>query len=138
MEILVRDVNELQSAAKRLIANFSAEKIILFEGEMGAGKTTFIKAICQELGVIETASSPTYSIVNEYEYPQGKIFHFDFFRIKTETEAYDLGFEEYLYSGNYCLIEWPEKVSGLWPESYLKVTISHTDENLRVINVFKT
>ena len=138
MEILVHDLEELPGAAKRLLEFYPGEKIFLFEGAMGAGKTTFIKALCAELGVKDTASSPTYSIVNEYDYPNGNIFHFDFFRIKSEIEAYDLGFEEYIYSGSYCFIEWPEKIKGLWPDAYIQVAISHTDDQTRTITVTKT
>ena len=137
MEILVRDLEELRGAAKRILELFPEEKIFLFEGDMGAGKTTLVKAFCEELEVKDTASSPTYSIVNEYVYPRGKIFHFDFFRIKSEIEAYDLGFEEYLYSGNLCFIEWPEKIKGLWPENYIKVVIDQTEDQQRMITAMK-
>jgi len=137
VEILVRDLEELRGAAKRILGLFPEEKIFLFEGDMGAGKTTLVKAFCEELEVKDTASSPTYSIVNEYVYPRGKIFHFDFFRIKSEIEAYDLGFEEYLYSGNLCFIEWPEKIKGLWPENYIKVVIDQTEDQQRSIIVMK-
>lgn len=127
----------LPDAAKQLMEFSSGEKVFLFEGQMGVGKTTFIKVICDTLGINDRASSPTYSIVNEYESDHGKIFHFDFFRIKNETEAYDLGFEEYLYSGNYCLIEWPEKIKHLWPENYVKVVIVQAEDQTRTINVTK-
>ena len=137
MEILVRDLEELRGAAKRILELFPEEKIFLLEGDMGAGKTTLVKAFCEELEVKDTASSPTYSIVNEYVYPRGKIFHFDFFRIKSEIEAYDLGFEEYLYSGNLCFIEWPEKIKGLWPENYIKVVIDQTEDHKRTITAIK-
>ncbi|MGB4398257.1 MAG: tRNA (adenosine(37)-N6)-threonylcarbamoyltransferase complex ATPase subunit type 1 TsaE [Daejeonella sp.] len=136
MEILLRDINELPDAARQLLDFSTGERVFLFEGPMGAGKTTFIKFICEELGVDDTASSPTYSIVNEYNSPLGQVFHFDFFRIKSEIEAYDLGFEEYAYSGNYCFIEWPERIEGLWPRNYIKV-IMETDENLRTIHLSK-
>lgn len=136
MEILLRDINELPNAARQLLDFSRGERVFLFEGPMGAGKTTFIKFICEELGVDDTASSPTYSIVNEYNSPLGQVFHFDFFRIKSEIEAYDLGFEEYAYSGNYCFIEWPERIESLWPRNYIKV-IMETDENLRTINLSK-
>jgi len=137
VEILVRDLEELRGAAKRILESFPEEKIFLFEGDMGAGKTTLVKALCEELKVMDTASSPTYSIVNEYAYPGGEIFHFDFFRIKSEIEAYDLGFEEYLYSGNFCFIEWPEKIKGLWPESYIKVVIDQTEDQHRTLTARK-
>jgi tRNA threonylcarbamoyladenosine biosynthesis protein TsaE len=93
---------------------------VLFEGEMGAGKTTFIKAVCRELGVSETVSSPTFSIVNEYRTGAGqRIYHFDFYRINDEQEALNLGFYDYLDSGNLCLIEWPAKIQNLLPENYV-------------------
>ena len=104
---------------------------------MGAGKTTLIKALCAELAVKDMTSSPTYSIVNEYIYPNGKVFHFDFYRIKSEIEAYDLGFEEYLYSKQYCFIEWPEKIKVLWPESYIQVIINQTKDEVRTITAGK-
>jgi tRNA threonylcarbamoyladenosine biosynthesis protein TsaE len=104
---------------------------------MGAGKTTLIKTICAALGIADTATSPTYSIVNEYSYPGGKIYHFDFFRIKTEAEAYDLGFEEYLYSGDYCFIEWPEKIQSLWPDHYIQVSIDQTENDQRILKARK-
>lgn len=137
MEILVRDIKELPDAARQLLDFSGEERVFLFEGDMGVGKTTFIKSICEKLGADDTASSPTYSIVNEYDLPHGKIFHFDFFRIKNEVEAYDLGFEEYVSSGHYCFIEWPERIEGLWPMSYIKVTMAETDENVRTIRLIK-
>ena len=101
---------------------------------MGAGKTTLIKSVCACLGVTDNVTSPTFSIVNEYKGLSGqKIYHFDFYRIKDQTEALDMGYEEYFYSGAYCFIEWPEKVNGLLPESYVRVEIKVTGENLRQI-----
>ena len=137
MEILINDVEELLGTAKQLLEFSSGEKIFLFEGDMGAGKTTLIKALCAELAVKDMTSSPTYSIVNEYIYPNGKVFHFDFYRIRSEIEAYDLGFEEYLYSKQYCFIEWPEKIKGLWPESYIQVIINQTKDKVRTITARK-
>jgi tRNA threonylcarbamoyladenosine biosynthesis protein TsaE len=133
MEIRVQDINELPEAAKQLLEFSSEQKVFLFEGSMGAGKTTFIKAICEQLGVKDGVSSPTYSLVNEYESLNGKIFHFDFFRIKNEGEAYDMGFEEYLYSGDYCFIEWPDKIEGLWPDHYIEVSINQDVERVRTV-----
>jgi tRNA threonylcarbamoyladenosine biosynthesis protein TsaE len=125
---------DLRSTAKRCLTEAGTCKVWLFWGDMGAGKTTFIKALGEELGVIDPMSSPTFSIVNEYATEQGeRIFHFDFFRIKSEAEAYDIGTEEYFYSGNYCFIEWPEKIPGLIPEHYAEVKISLENETLRTI-----
>ena len=137
MEILINNIEELPGAAKQLLKFSSGEKIFLFEGDMGAGKTTLIKALCAELAVKDMTSSPTYSIVNEYIYPNGKVFHFDFYRIKSEIEAYDLGFEEYLYSKQYCFIEWPEKIKVLWPESYIQIIINQTKDEVRTITAGK-
>lgn len=134
MDIEIEDIKGLPAAARQLLDFSTGERIFLFEGPMGAGKTTFIKSICSELGVVDKASSPTYSLVNEYESADGKIYHFDFFRIKDETEAFDLGFEEYLDSGNYCLIEWPEKIKNLWPPNYIKVLISDAGGEKRTMN----
>ncbi|MBC7759215.1 MAG: tRNA (adenosine(37)-N6)-threonylcarbamoyltransferase complex ATPase subunit type 1 TsaE [Phormidesmis sp. FL-bin-119] len=137
MEILINNIAELPDAAKQLLKFSSGEKIFLFEGDMGVGKTTLIKALCAELAVKDMTSSPTYSIVNEYMYSNGKVFHFDFYRIKSEIEAYDLGFEEYLYSKQYCFIEWPEKIKGLWPENYIQVVINQNIDKVRTITANK-
>lgn len=137
MEILVENEDKLKEAAQSIIKLAENEKIFLFQGEMGAGKTTLIKSLCSELGMLENVSSPTYSLVNEYVYPHGKIYHFDFFRIKNESEAYDLGFEEYLSSGDYCFIEWPEMIPNLWPQNFLQIKIIETKEGLRKISVKK-
>lgn len=137
MKLQVYDLKDLNEAAKQLLDFSSTEKIFLFSGDMGAGKTTLIKSLCDVLGVDDQVSSPTYSLVNEYEYSGGKIYHFDFFRVKTETEAYDMGFEEYLYSGNYCFIEWPEKIESLWPLNYIKVVIDQSDDHCRTVCVNK-
>lgn len=137
MEILVENEDKLKEAAQSIIKLAENEKLFLFQGEMGAGKTTLIKSLCSELGMLENVSSPTYSLVNEYVYPHGKIYHFDFFRIKNESEAYDLGFEEYLSSGDYCFIEWPEMIPNLWPQNFLQIKIIETKEGLRKISVKK-
>jgi tRNA threonylcarbamoyladenosine biosynthesis protein TsaE len=137
MNILVKNEGDLNLAASELLKFAENVKTFLFEGDMGAGKTTLIKSICAELGMKEMASSPTYSIVNEYEYPGGKIYHFDFFRIKTQNEAYDIGFEEYLASGDFCFIEWPQNIPDLWPQHYVKITISEAEAGLRNIKVLR-
>jgi tRNA threonylcarbamoyladenosine biosynthesis protein TsaE len=122
--ITANNITELPVIAKQLLNAFKNETIFAFHAPMGAGKTTFIKAICKELGVHDTISSPTFSLVNEYTAASGrKIFHFDFYRIKSVSEAYDMGYEDYFYSKAFCFIEWPEKVAELLPEHYVKITI---------------
>ncbi|MGI4751045.1 MAG: tRNA (adenosine(37)-N6)-threonylcarbamoyltransferase complex ATPase subunit type 1 TsaE [Janthinobacterium lividum] len=128
---------DIKQVAKLLISAVENHKILLFYGEMGAGKTTFIKAFCTALGVEDTVSSPTFSIVNEYHYPAGIIYHFDFYRLKNQTEALDLGLEEYLYSGEYCLIEWPEKIPDLLPENYLQINIEVQPDQQRKLTITK-
>lgn len=137
MEILIENESKLKEAALSLLKFAEGEKILLFQGEMGAGKTSLIKSICLQLGMLENVSSPTYSLVNEYVYPHGKIFHFDFFRIKNESEAFDLGFEEYLTSGDYCFIEWPEMIPNLWPVSFIEIKIIETEMGARKISAQK-
>jgi tRNA threonylcarbamoyladenosine biosynthesis protein TsaE len=133
MTLEINHTDDLLIAAEKLLA-FN-NNVFLFYGDMGAGKTTFIKSICQKLGVDDTVSSPTFSIVNEYVSPEGPIYHFDFYRLKTETEAMDLGFEEYLYSGNYCFIEWPEKIPNLLPDHAVNVSITITGEQERFLKI---
>ena len=128
---------EIEQAAKFLLSNIQNQKTLLFYGEMGAGKTTFIKAFCAALGVEDTVSSPTFSIVNEYHYPEGKIYHFDCYRLKNQYEALDIGFEEYLYSGNYCLIEWPEKIPDLLPPNYLRISLEVRSDQQRKLTIAK-
>ena len=132
MKIQVNSLAELPKVADKLLAFAGNEKIFLFDGEMGAGKTTFIKFFCKVLGIEDAVSSPTYSIVNEYEAKNGPVYHFDFYRIKNIQEAYDLGYEEYFYGGGICLIEWPERIEELLPENYIKVEISIIDESERI------
>ena len=120
IEFSLTEINEV--AAQVLARN--PKKVILFNGEMGAGKTTFIKAFSKLLGVNDTMSSPTFSLVNEYQTTQSqKVFHFDVYRIKSEDEALDMGIEEYLYSGNWCFIEWSEKIPNLIPKEHSLITI---------------
>jgi len=128
--IQVKNLSGYQSAAKRLLDENPGKKIFAFYGEMGAGKTTFIKEICKQLGVNDNTSSPTFSIINEYIGNGGqKIYHFDFYRIKNIEEAYDMGYEDYLYSNAFCFIEWPEKIKELLPENTVSVTIAILDGN---------
>ncbi len=117
-------IDDINTVAATIVKQ-NPNKVILFEGEMGVGKTTLIKSIARELGVVGNASSPTFSLVNEYQTSDKKIiYHFDFYRIKTETEALDMGVEEYLYSDNWCFIEWAEKIPNLVPEKHSKICIS--------------
>jgi len=120
----VFDIHSIDNVAKELLANCK-HKIILFYGEMRAGKTTLISALVKALGSSEKTSSPTFSIVNEYEVTNDKVYHFDFYRIKDETEVLDIGIEEYFYSGHWNFIEWPEKIAGILPNeadiSYIKI-----------------
>src|SRR5690606_13437049 len=126
--------DELADIAKIFLQQAGHCPVWLFYGEMGAGKTTFIKAFCTELGVKDPMSSPTFSIVNEYRTEGDRpVYHFDFYRIKNEAEAYDIGSEEYFYSGDYCLIEWPEKVPTLIPASHASVSIVVENPNHRTI-----
>ncbi|MFD2873325.1 tRNA (adenosine(37)-N6)-threonylcarbamoyltransferase complex ATPase subunit type 1 TsaE [Mucilaginibacter ximonensis] len=137
MTINVSSLQELPQAAAQLIAFAGNEKVFIFQGDMGAGKTTFIKAICEALGVQEAVTSPTFAIVNEYKIVGNKIFHFDFYRLKTPTEALDMGAEEYFYSGNYCFIEWPEKIPDMLPSHYISVNIKVSGDGGRQISVEK-
>ena len=129
-------VDDLKEVAKKLISDFSAKRVILFYGEMGVGKTTLIKVLCQQLGVEEPTNSPTFSIVNEYLSNQNKtIYHFDFYRIEKEEEVFDMGYEDYFYDNSYCFIEWPEKIPNLLPPDAVKVKIMLDDENNRIISI---
>lgn len=137
-EIPVFEQSELASIAREIINYAGDVKVWIFEGEMGAGKTTLIKAICDHFKVIDATSSPTFSIVNEYASEDGEVlYHFDFYRIKNETEALDIGCEEYFYSGNYCFIEWPSKISSILPSPMLKININIVAENKRRIQLLR-
>jgi tRNA threonylcarbamoyladenosine biosynthesis protein TsaE len=130
------NLDQITEVAQNIMA-LNLEKIVLFKGEMGAGKTTLIKHICTALGVTSNSSSPTFSIVNEYETASKElIYHFDMYRLKNQQEALDFGFEDYLYSGNYCFIEWPENIADLIPEKCSTIQISIIDSNTRNISVF--
>ncbi|ABQ05928.1 tRNA (adenosine(37)-N6)-threonylcarbamoyltransferase complex ATPase subunit type 1 TsaE [Flavobacterium johnsoniae] len=120
---IVFSLDQIQEAAEQIIAS-KPKKIILFNGEMGVGKTTLIKQLCKSLGVEDATSSPTFSLVNEYYTSNNQIvYHFDFYRLNKETEALDMGVDDYLYSGNWCFIEWSEKIANLLPEETSTITI---------------
>tara|TARA_X000000368_G_C22832128_1_gene623795 strand:- start:178 stop:585 length:408 start_codon:yes stop_codon:yes gene_type:complete len=134
MKLTSGNINDLETVANAIIQNTYNRKIILLNGEMGVGKTTLVKEIAKLLGVEENVSSPTFSIVNEY-HGNEVIFHFDFYRLESEEEAYDFGIEEYFDSGNLCLLEWPEKISNLLPSSDLCLDVQITMENnIRIYN----
>jgi len=124
MNIRIADLDALPEAANQFLELTKGHKIIAFSGEMGAGKTTFIKALCSQLGIKGVAASPTFSLVNEYQSEKGqKIYHFDFYRLTKESEALDMGVEEYFYSDAYCFIEWPEKIASYLPADCLQVQL---------------
>jgi tRNA threonylcarbamoyladenosine biosynthesis protein TsaE len=125
LELNISDVNKLPEAGKKLLDFAGDIKIFAFNGGMGSGKTTFIKELSKILDSKDNFSSPTYAIVNEYISPRGKIYHFDLYRVKTTDELLDIGFEEYLYSGNYCFIEWPDVAKQLLTNRYLEISMIH-------------
>ncbi|GAA4271746.1 tRNA (adenosine(37)-N6)-threonylcarbamoyltransferase complex ATPase subunit type 1 TsaE [Aquimarina gracilis] len=125
-------LKDLPDVAQKILSNVKS-KIVLFDASMGVGKTTLIKEICKQLGVKDVISSPTYSLVNEYHGDQGLVYHFDFYRIEDEEEAYHIGFEEYLDSGNWVFIEWPEKVHNLLPNQVSLIKIELSDNGNRAL-----
>lgn len=137
IKIDINGLPDLEDAAKQIINFAGKELIFILDGEMGAGKTTLIKTLAKTLGVTEVVTSPTFSIVNEYDASGTVIYHFDFYRIKNLQEAYDIGYEEYFYSGNICFIEWPGKIESLLPEHYIKIEINVINENTRILSVSK-
>lgn len=136
MNFVLKDISDIDTAAKIFVEKFGDKKIFAFYGEMGAGKTTFIKAVCKSMGVTGTITSPTFSLVNEYKTDNGMtIYHFDFYRIENIEEVYDFGYEDYFYSDKMCFIEWPELVETLLPEDVVEVKISVDDNEQRLISV---
>jgi tRNA threonylcarbamoyladenosine biosynthesis protein TsaE len=136
MKFTARTEADLKPVVEYLVSQSKLNKVFAFTGHLGAGKTTLIKQFCVALGVNGTVSSPTFSLVNEYAGTDETIYHFDFYRLNSPDEAYGIGFEEYLYSGSICLIEWPEMVDGLLPQTFIlvKITVSDTDERELEIN----
>jgi tRNA threonylcarbamoyladenosine biosynthesis protein TsaE len=135
MQLIVKNLGQLPQAAQQVLAFAKTERNFLFYGDMGAGKTTLIKEICKQLGTNDTTSSPTFSIINEYKLANQAIFHFDFYRLKNQSEAFDLGYEDYFYADQYCLIEWPEKIPDLLPPNYIKIELVAINENERCIDL---
>ena len=132
-EFRATSVSELKPVCEFLKTIASENKIVLFSGEMGAGKTTLIKQFCSHLGIVDEVSSPTFSLVNEYESSIGPVYHFDLYRIRSEEELFDIGYEDYFFSGYLCLVEWPEMASGLIPEKNVMVNIQVTDDHRTII-----
>ncbi len=136
LQLDVPALADLPEASRQIIHFAQGYDVWLFTGEMGTGKTTLIRHIGQSLGVEDNICSPSFSIVNEYADPEGTLlYHFDFYRIKDESEAWDIGVEEYFDSGNRCFVEWPEKIPNLWPERYVKVQIHMSGNGHRTIHI---
>ena len=132
---IIFSIDQLNEVAQQIIAN-NPKKVILFHGEMGVGKTTLIKQLCRNLGVTDATSSPTFSLVNEYEADNNQlVYHFDFYRLNKETEALDMGIDDYLYSGNWCFIEWAEKIPNLIPNTHSVITISLLPDGKRSLTL---
>ena len=127
-------LDEIDVVAEKVL-NFSKHKILLFYGDMGVGKTTLIKEIAIKVGVKENLSSPSFSIINEHEVKEGKLFHIDFYRVKDENELFELGIEEFFESDDWCLIEWPDKAEKILPEKFTKIVINTNKNNSRTINI---
>ena len=137
LEITIQSLEQIQEAAHRFVAEMGDNTVFAFYGKMGAGKTTFIKALCEELGVTDPITSPTFAIVNEYRSGStGElIYHFDFYRIKKLEEVYDMGYEDYFYSGALCFIEWPELVEELLPGHTVRVEIKEQEDGSRLLTM---
>ena len=132
MEIKITNIAQIDEAARQFVGQIGDRRVFAFYGGMGAGKTTFIKAVCEELGVQDVITSPTFAIVNEYA-GRETIYHFDFYRIKKLEEVYDMGYEDYFYSGSLCFIEWPELIEELLPEDAVKVSIVEQEDSSRIV-----
>lgn len=134
MGITINGLDTIRSAARQFIENIGSSRVFAFYGKMGAGKTTFVKALCEELGCDDVITSPTFAIVNEYtDGEQQPVYHFDFYRIKKLEEVYDMGYEEYFYSGALCLIEWPELIEDVLPDDTVRVTIEEQADGSRLL-----
>ena len=140
MEITIHDINHIREDAREFIQHIGDHRVFAFYGKMGAGKTTFVKAICEELGVDDVITSPTFAIVNEYSLTSNpspltsSIYHFDFYRIKKLEEVYDMGYEDYFYSGSLCFIEWPELIEDILPDDAVRVSIAEQEDGSRLVS----
>ena len=141
MDIKITDIEHIREAAREFIAHINDHRVFAFYGKMGAGKTTFVKAICEELGVDDVITSPTFAIINEYTAssspllpPPSTIYHFDFYRIKKLEEVYDMGYEDYFYSGALCFIEWPELIEEILPDDAIRVSITEQEDGSRLVS----
>ena len=134
MEIRIENLDNIRAAAREFIQHMGEARVFAFYGKMGAGKTTFVKAICEELGVEDVITSPTFAIINEYTQPDGEpLYHFDFYRIKKLEEVYDMGYEDYFYSGALCFIEWPELIEEVLPDDAVRVHIEVQSDDSRLV-----
>ena len=140
ISIVIKDIEHIREAAHEFIENIGDHRVFAFYGKMGAGKTTFVKAICEELGVEDVITSPTFAIINEYTIDHSplnngqSIYHFDFYRIKKLEEVYDMGYEDYFYSGALCFIEWPELIEEILPDDAVRVNINEQEDGSRVVS----
>ncbi len=138
MEIHIQDTEHIRQAAKQFIEHLGESRVFAFYGKMGAGKTTFVKAICEELGVEDVITSPTFAIINDYTGVRNQepftIYHFDFYRIKRLEEVYDMGYEDYFYSGALCFIEWPELIEEILPDDAVRVSITEQEDGSRLVS----
>jgi tRNA threonylcarbamoyladenosine biosynthesis protein TsaE len=140
MNIIIQDIDHIREAAREFISQMGQAHVFAFYGKMGAGKTTFVKAICEELGVSDVITSPTFAIINEYSLNSqllpltSTIYHFDFYRIKKLEEVYDMGYEDYFYSGALCFIEWPELIEEILPDDAVRVSITEQNDGTRMVS----
>ena len=134
--LILKSLSDLNIVADKFLRLLKDQKVFAFFGPMGVGKTTFIKALCNELGVVEIVTSPTFALVNEYQTNQGDvIYHFDFYRIEKIEEVYDFGYEDYFFSGNYCFIEWPDKIAEILPKNVVFVQMLENADGTRTLNI---
>ena len=133
--IEIDSLSELERVAEEILSSIGERRVVLLRGGMGAGKTTLVSRIASKLGAEDTVTSPTFALVNQYEGREGTIYHFDFYRINRVEEVFDLGYEEYFYSGELCFVEWPEMVEGLLPEDAMEVRIKVGDDDKRIFEI---